>query len=96
MNYHYPSEASLSYINLRSITGQSAGYLHPIAYATARFVASANKGDANLAASTPSGDTTVRAIVMPLYTTINLDSIFHWPIVSGDSRTIGQDYFRLR
>ena len=46
MNYHYPSEASLSYINLRSITGQGAGYLHPIAYATARFVASANKGDA--------------------------------------------------
>ena len=43
MNYHYPSEASFGYTNLRSITGQGAVYLHPIAYATARFVASANK-----------------------------------------------------
>ena len=43
MNYHYPSEASFGYTNLRSITGQAPGYLHPIAYATARFVASANK-----------------------------------------------------
>ena len=46
MNYHYPSEASLSYINLRSITEQDVGYMHPTAYATARFVVSANKGDA--------------------------------------------------
>ena len=43
MNYHYPSEASFGYTNLRSTTGQAPGYLHPIAYATARFVASANK-----------------------------------------------------
>lgn len=43
-----------------------------------------NEDDANIAASTPSGDTTVRAIVMSLYTTINLDSIFHWPMVSGE------------
>ena len=46
MNYHYPSEAPFGYTNLRSITGQAPGYLHPIAYATARFVASTNKGDA--------------------------------------------------